>query len=95
MKKFKVIEKSRFLNYDTMSNVKGGLTQCGIGNLYDNLCTTGIHVTCGTALAMPTYFSDCLGHESCTLYVRKCANGLLWSKTCTGIPHNYVSRLQP
>lgn len=92
MKKFKVIEKSRFLNYDMMSYFKGGIS-CGIGNLYDNKCITGVHVTCGTAILPQTYFSDCLGHESCTFYFRKCGNGLLWDKTCTGIPHNYLSRL--
>lgn len=95
MKKFKVLEESRFLDKNAYGNFKGGkyITVCGSERDYKACGFLGDLTTCGTALTVGGYQTGLCNnvefYESCSgtgiLYtVSNCYGGDFFTTTCGG-----------
>lgn len=59
MKKFKILENSRFLNNQDMDKLQGG-TVCNVINIYSN-CENGSYTVCKARSSLGFVSVDCVG----------------------------------
>lgn len=86
MKKFKVIEKSRFCQ--EMAEIKGGFS-CDRRSPFGACAGMDKYLMCGVVTAIPTFYS-CNGMY-CSLFEQSCGGSIQYSFTCGGSRPDYVS----
>lgn len=88
MKKFKVIEKSRFLTYEEASNIKGGVTQCNSTKQYSSCGLLSInYITCGPGVVSGyswTPKGESCGGNGIFFKTTNCGGIQFFSTTCEG-----------